>query len=133
MLFSKVNYRLFFNQVSLYDASELKLRANKLSGGCYMEMFYGCTSLFKAPELPAMTLNSLCYYNMFIGCTSLTQAPELPATTLADNCYRQMFYNCQNLTGRIPSNFGNIKTACVHSQRDITLSLKQGGNKEIML
>jgi hypothetical protein len=34
---------------------------------------------------------------MFWGCTSLTQAPELPATTLTTGCYQYMFYNCTNL------------------------------------
>ena len=57
-------------------------------------MFWNCTSLTQAPELPATTLANSCYYYMFIGCTSLTQAPELPATTLADSCYSNMFYNC---------------------------------------
>lgn len=118
-------YRLFFNQVSLYDASELKLRANKLSGGCYMEMFYGCTSLIKAPELPAMTLNSLCYYNMFIGCTSLTQAPELPATTLADNCYRQMFYGCTSLIQATELPATTLADGCYYSMFLSCTSLTQ--------
>jgi hypothetical protein len=60
-------------------------------------MFYGCTGLIKAPELPATTLAEGCYNGMFQGCTSLTQAPELPATTLAGNCYINMFYNCTNI------------------------------------
>ena len=34
---------------------------------------------------------------MFYGCTSLTTAPELPATTLADSCYGYMFYDCTSL------------------------------------
>ena len=34
---------------------------------------------------------------MFYGCTSLTQAPELPATNLAEWCYYGMFYRCTNL------------------------------------
>jgi hypothetical protein len=34
-----------------------------------------------------MDVPDYCYSNMFYSCTSLTQAPELPATTLADNCY----------------------------------------------
>ena len=34
---------------------------------------------------------------MFYGCTSLTTAPELPATSLADNCYYHMFYGCSSL------------------------------------
>ena len=118
-------YRLFFNQVSLYDASGLKLRANKLSGGCYMEMFYGCTSLIQAPELPAMSLNSFCYYNMFIGCTSLTQAPELPATTLADNCYRQMFYACQSLTNAPELPATTLADGCYYSMFLSCTSLTQ--------
>ena len=35
---------------------------------------------------------------MFYGCTSLTTAPELPATTLAMGCYDKMFYDCSNLS-----------------------------------
>ena len=27
------------------------------------------------------------FYRLFMGCTSLTKAPALPATTLADSCY----------------------------------------------
>ena len=61
---------------------------------CYSYMFYNCTSLTQAPELPATTLAYSCYYYMFNGCTSLTKAPELPATTLANTCYGYMFYNC---------------------------------------
>ena len=35
---------------------------------------------------------------MFYNCTSLTTAPELPATTLAEYCYKYMFQNCSSLT-----------------------------------
>ena len=35
---------------------------------------------------------------MFYLCTSLTAAPELPATTLANNCYSYMFQGCSNLS-----------------------------------
>ena len=34
---------------------------------------------------------------MFRHCTSLTKAPELPATTLVDCCYAYMFNGCSNL------------------------------------
>ena len=50
---------------------------------CYCYMFYDCTHLTKAPELPATTLADKCYFDMFYGCAALTKAPELPATTLA--------------------------------------------------
>jgi hypothetical protein len=34
---------------------------------------------------------------MFYGCTSLTTAPQLPATTLVQSCYQNMFSNCTSL------------------------------------
>ena len=64
---------------------------------CYFYMFSGCTSLTKAPALPATTLTHYCYNNMFSG-TAITQAPALPATTLTDNCYYKMFLDCTSLT-----------------------------------
>ena len=60
-------------------------------------MFEGCTSLTKAPELPAKTLVEGCYAFMFDGCKSLVTAPELSATTLADYCYEGMFSGCTSL------------------------------------
>lgn len=69
-----------------------------MATGCYNKLFYSCTALTTAPELPATTLTRYCYYQLFYNCTSLTTAPELPATTLADNCYGWMFYNCTSLT-----------------------------------
>ena len=65
---------------------------------CYYQMFQGCTSLTKAPALPATTLADYCYASMFSGCTSLAQAPALPATTLANGCYGYMFSGCSSLT-----------------------------------
>jgi len=54
---------------------------------CLFYLFSDCTTLTKAPVLPATTLAEGCYEGMFSGCASLTQAPELPATTLVDVCY----------------------------------------------
>ena len=64
----------------------------------FCNLFYGCTPLVTAPQLPAKDLAERCYYGMFEGCTSLTQAPELPATVLAEQCYTSMFNGCNNLT-----------------------------------
>ena len=89
-------YRLFYECTSLTTAPNLP--ATTLANNCYNEMFYQCTSLTTAPNLPATTLAGECYYNMFRGCTSLTSAPALPATTLAEGCYRYMFYQCTSLT-----------------------------------
>ncbi len=89
---------LFRNCMGLTSAGNLVLLATTLTYSCYSYMFYGCTSLTEAPELPATTLAEYCYIYMFYGCTSLTTAPELPATTLANGCYNGMFYDCTSLT-----------------------------------
>ena len=87
---------MFYNCTSLTTAPELP--ATTLGIGCYRQMFRNCTSLTIAPELPATTFNTSSYYQMFYNCTSLTTAPELPATTLANQCYQDMFKNCTSLT-----------------------------------
>ena len=89
-------YSMFNGCTSLTKAPELP--ATTLTEGCYYSMFNECTSLTKAPELPATTLTTSCYANMFQNCTSLTTSPELPATKLASRCYSQMFNNCTSLT-----------------------------------
>jgi hypothetical protein len=62
-------------------------------------MFYGCTSLTKAPDLPATTLASKCYRTMFSNCDGLIEAMDvIPATTLGYSCYSMMFYKCISLT-----------------------------------
>ena len=87
---------LFYDCSVLTSAPELP--ATTLAGNCYDYMFSGCTSLTAAPELKATELARSCYNSMFAGCTSLTAAPELPATTLADKCYLNMFLGCTGLT-----------------------------------
>ena len=49
-------------------------------------------------DLEHTTLANSCYNRMFYGCTGLTSAPELPATTLANSCYNRMFYGCVQLS-----------------------------------
>ena len=87
---------LFYNCTSLVRAPTLPATAVTSFG--YSQMFQGCTSLTQAPSLPATTLTNGCYNNMFRGCTSLTRAPALPATTLDNYCYRYMFRGCTALT-----------------------------------
>ena len=87
--------RLFEGCTSLVKAPVLP--ATTLAPNCYRDMFNGCTSLTKAPELPATTLTSVCYADMFMGCTSLVNAPALPAPTLSFNCYDGMFNGCTSL------------------------------------
>ena len=88
-------FNLFLNCTSLTKAPVLP--ATTLASYCYERMFFGCQSLTKAPELPATTLATHCYLRMFESCQSLTKAPVLPATTLAEFCYKSMFSGCQSL------------------------------------
>lgn len=90
-------YRLLYGNVQLTNANNLILPVTTMSQYCYAYMFYGCTNLVNAPELPAESLADSCYYYMFSRCSNLTTAPELPATTLYQSCYSNMFADCTNL------------------------------------
>ena len=107
---------MFKGCTTLEKAPELP--ATTLASDCYSMMFWGCTNLNKAPELPAETLASYCYSYMFQGCTTLEKAPELPATTLASECYSNMFRGCTNLssvTMLAPSNQITSAYNCCYS------------------
>ena len=86
---------LFYDCTSLTKAPVLP--ATTLARDCYEYMFGDCRSLTKAPELPATTLVYGCYSGMFTRAVSLTEAPVLPATTLASFCYYFMFDSCRSL------------------------------------
>ena len=87
---------LFYRCSSLTTAPELP--ATRLADYCYSSMFSSCTSLTTTPALPATILAKGCYNGMFDMCSKLTDAPTLPATRLADYCYSYMFSNCTSLT-----------------------------------
>lgn len=98
-LFGGINIACSGNIETLLDWETVAAGKHpSMADNCYNCMFYGCTGLIEAPELPATTLASYCYYGMFSNCTGLTTAPALPATTLAIHCYYGMFINCTNLT-----------------------------------
>ena len=73
-------------------------------------MFEGCTSLDKAPDLPATILAANCYIKMFSGCISLKTAPVLPAGRIDYSCYNFMFQNCTSLESvtMLATSFGYI-------------------------
>ena len=123
--YSSYFFALFENCTKLVSAKNLVLPSNTRYR-CYLDMFFGCSSLIEVPTLPATTLEidcyanmfsecsnlatvpnnylhstSLairCYFGMFAHCTSLTTAPSLPATSLANGCYEFMFMDCTSLT-----------------------------------
>ena len=87
--------KLFMDCTSLTRAPELP--ATGLTEYCYLAMFQGCTNLVLPPVLPATHLEGMCYQKMFSGCTSLVNAPALPATELDIQCYNYMFVGCTSL------------------------------------
>ena len=90
---------LFKGCTSIINVEKGFLPATSFSGSySYYRMFYGCSNLATAPDLPATTIKSYCYYQMFYDCTNLRQAPTLPAKTAQGRCYYEMFYNCSSLS-----------------------------------
>lgn len=71
--------------------------SNSCDSACFFLLFAQCSSLVKAPTLPASTLADYCYMGMFRG-TSITTPPVLSATTLTVCCYNSMFARCSQLT-----------------------------------
>lgn len=89
-------YQLFYGCTGLITAPELP--ATVFGGEPYYYLFRNCTNLIKAPEtLPCETPSATAYYGMFYGCTSLEVAPVILAKTLKTSTCDRMFYNCTNL------------------------------------
>ena len=88
-------------------------------------LFAACSSLTKAPVLPATTLADSCYWGMFASCSSLTEAPELPATALAVDCYYGMFRNCWSLVKAPELTATTLDRRCCDSMFDGCSSLNE--------
>lgn len=90
--------RLFYSCSTIITAPQLP--ATTITQNCYREMFGECTQLEKASKLPATLLQERCYVGMFYACKALTNIPEdmLPATTTKQYCYYQMFHSCSSIT-----------------------------------
>ena len=71
--------------------STFKMTGKIAASGSVMSLIDG---IGLSVEIP----NSYGFLDLFYGCTSLTQAPELPATTLTERCYNSMFEGCTNLS-----------------------------------
>jgi hypothetical protein len=104
---------MFEDCTSLEKAPELP--AKSLTNQVYATMFSGCTSLTKVPELPATSLYQGCYYNMFKNCTSLKSAPKLPVKTLSQECYSGMFSGCTSLTDAPELPATSVASGCYQS------------------
>ena len=95
------------------------------SNARFCNLFWNCTVLTSAPDLPATTLAEYCYYDMFNSCSSLKVAPALPATTLAASCYESMFLCCSNLQEAPELPATNLTNSCYYSMFERCSSLKK--------
>ena len=73
------------------NSSSFKMEGNIAASGSVMSLVDGNGEGKTIPY-------DYCFYRLFYGCSSLTQAPELPATTLAYGCYERMFSGCTKLS-----------------------------------
>ena len=71
-------------------------------------MFYGCTNLTTAPQLPATTLAEYCYDYMFYGCSKLNKITMLATDISATNCLYEW-------VGKVASSGTFIKNAAMTS------------------
>lgn len=87
---------MFSGCTSLENTTNIGTTTTAYAAFAYM--YRNCASLLSTPnELPATTLSGSCYRQMFYGCTSITEAPVLPALTLANQAYQEMFDGCTHL------------------------------------
>lgn len=93
---------MFNNCSSLSENIPDILRPNNVASQCYYNMFSGCVSMTKAPELPATEMANSCYYGMFSGCSLVDVPDRLPAMSLAESCYANMFSNCKSSSFEAP-------------------------------
>ena len=75
---------------SLNNYNNFSIRTGRIAAsGNIMSLLNG--------DSPDSIMAVSCYSSMFYGCTALAQAPELPATTLLRTCYNNMFRDCINI------------------------------------
>ena len=90
---------LFSGCTNIVEAKNLIIPASTMSTSACTKMFYGCTSLTTAPELPATNVESSGGYRlMFCGCSKLKTAPVIAASSFGYCTCHGMFSGCTSLT-----------------------------------
>lgn len=92
-------YHMFYNCTGLLYGPELP-KIESMEYQSMKSMFEGCTSLIKGPSAIGTkntVLGNHCCGNMFYGCSNLEVAPELPASALTTNSYADMFNGCSKI------------------------------------
>lgn len=97
--FSTVDTGNITNCTSMFESTRIRvspfdvLPIKNLSNFCCKDMFYGCSGLTTAPELPATKLTTGCYERMFFGCISLNYIKMLATDISAVGCLSSWVYN----------------------------------------
>ena len=94
-----INFKMYGNLESMEYGNNFTGQTSVMrENSAFAYYFCDCTGLTNVDNLIlASSLKSSCYAFLFKGCTSLVKAPELPALTMTQYCYRQMFDGCTNL------------------------------------
>ena len=95
------NFRgLFKNWTAIEEVADDFLSSNGVRGdSIYMELFYGCSNLTKAPKLTYSCLGSGIFYcrSMFENCKSLTTVSDIESFSVNKGAWEFMFKNCTSL------------------------------------
>jgi hypothetical protein len=92
-------YNNLYSMTPYWDSGS----GTNLRAYAFVNLFEGCSALYRAPMLPTIPLSTsgdsgMQYYKTFKGCTNLTEAPYIPYTTInANACMYQMFQGCSRL------------------------------------
>lgn len=86
----------------------------------FCKLFYDCSSIRKASEVPSSTLSTGCYMNMYRNCDGLIIPPSiLPSESVTNDAYNGMFWGCENMAS-IPNvcSKSSARTAMTSMFRD---------------
>lgn len=96
--FSKLFYMASTQLNWVVSAEKLVFPYNAVGGHGFSEMFRNCVHLTTAPSIIQTEQPSdYMMYRMFYGCTALQVAPDLPALRIGNHSYDEMFYGCSAL------------------------------------
>jgi len=90
----------------------------------FRNLFYLCSALTSAPNLPSTSVAARGYLNLFRDCTGLVSSPYLLAASQATDAYNDMFNGCTGITSHhvatLPAstNVYNNNTACASFRID---------------
>lgn len=91
-------YYMFYNCVSLVDASSMVIHDKDLGSYTFAYCFANCSSLVYLPNIQCNSCNGYAFSHMFENCISLVKALDLSLITqVYEGSFEYMYANCVNL------------------------------------